>query len=183
MGSLALSAIEHVTRARYHFDRSESALADAASAYWLGGRELLAAKESAAHGEWLPLLEAEGISERTAQRAMRLASEYSDPQAVIAAGGALKALDAVANPTALSDLETATVADVPAGIDRHRWRRFTIPGYDQWVAGALAWGEDNGKPSPELADYEAPSSAEAAACVAFWTGRDAPRLDPMVWPG
>lgn len=56
------------------------------------GKCLIEAKEMLPHGEWLPwLAEKVGYSEKTAQNFMRLAREFSNPQA-IADLGATKAL-------------------------------------------------------------------------------------------
>ena len=62
------------------------------------GRCLNEAKDMLSHGEWLPWLnEQVGYSERTAQNFMRLAREFSNPQA-IADLGATKALKLLALP-------------------------------------------------------------------------------------
>ena len=88
---------------------------DAVGDYWAAGHRLILAKEQAAHGDWLPLLQAEDIAERTARRAMQFAREFDSFEAarnaVVAAGGIVRAL-----PPA----KTATVAEVvtPAGEDK-----------------------------------------------------------------
>lgn len=47
------------------------------------GRCLIEAKDMLRHGEWLPwLAEKVGYSEKTAQNFMRLAREFSNPQAI-----------------------------------------------------------------------------------------------------
>lgn len=62
------------------------------------GKCLIKAKEMLPHGEWLPwLAEKVGYSEKTAQNFMRLAREFSNPQA-IADLGATKALKLLALP-------------------------------------------------------------------------------------
>lgn len=62
------------------------------------GRCLIEAKDMLPHGEWLPwLAEKVGYSEKTAQNFMRLAREFSNPQA-IADLGATKALKLLALP-------------------------------------------------------------------------------------
>lgn len=62
------------------------------------GRCLIEAKDMLRHGEWLPwLAEKVGYSEKTAQNFMRLAREFSNPQA-IADLGATKALKLLALP-------------------------------------------------------------------------------------
>ena len=62
------------------------------------GRCLIEAKDMLPHGEWLPwLAEKVGYSEKTAQNFMRLAREFSIPQA-IADLGATKALKLLALP-------------------------------------------------------------------------------------
>ena len=62
------------------------------------GRCLIEAKDMLPHGEWLPwLTEKVGYSEKTAQNFMRLAREFSNPQA-IADLGATKALKLLALP-------------------------------------------------------------------------------------
>lgn len=62
------------------------------------GRCLMEAKEQLPHGEWLPWLsEQVGYSEKTAQNFMRLAREFSNPQA-LADLGATKALALLALP-------------------------------------------------------------------------------------
>ena len=62
------------------------------------GRCLIDAKAMLSHGEWLPWLsERVGYSEKTAQNFMRLAREFSNPQA-IADLGATKALKLLALP-------------------------------------------------------------------------------------
>ena len=62
------------------------------------GRCLIEAKDMMPHGEWLPwLAEKVGYSEKTAQNFMRLAREFSNPQA-IADLGATKALKLLALP-------------------------------------------------------------------------------------
>ena len=62
------------------------------------GKCLIEAKEMLPHGEWLPwLAEKVGYSEKTAQNFMRLAREFSNPQA-IADLGATKALKLLALP-------------------------------------------------------------------------------------
>ena len=62
------------------------------------GRCLIEAKGMLPHGEWLPwLAEKVGYSEKTAQNFMRLAREFSNPQA-IADLGATKALKLLALP-------------------------------------------------------------------------------------
>lgn len=59
---------------------------------------LIEAKDMLPHGEWLPwLAEKVGYSEKTAQNFMRLAREFSNPQA-IADLGATKALKLLALP-------------------------------------------------------------------------------------
>lgn len=63
------------------------------------GRCLIEAKEMLPHGEWLPwLAEKVGYSQKTAQNFMRLAREFSNPQA-LADLGATKALKLLALPT------------------------------------------------------------------------------------
>ncbi|MEQ2454938.1 DUF3102 domain-containing protein [Flavonifractor hominis] len=62
------------------------------------GKCLIEAKDMLPHGEWLPwLAEKVGYSEKTAQNFMRLAREFSNPQA-IADLGATKALKLLALP-------------------------------------------------------------------------------------
>ena len=62
------------------------------------GKCLIEAKDMLSHGEWLPwLAEKVGYSEKTAQNFMRLAREFSNPQA-IADLGATKALKLLALP-------------------------------------------------------------------------------------
>ena len=62
------------------------------------GRGLLEAKSMLPHGEWLPWLNTRiGYSEKTAQNFMRLAREFSNPQA-LADLGATKALALLALP-------------------------------------------------------------------------------------
>lgn len=62
------------------------------------GRCLIEAKDMLPHGEWLPwLAEKVGYSEKTAQNFMRLAREFSNPQA-LADLGATKALKLLALP-------------------------------------------------------------------------------------
>ena len=62
------------------------------------GRCLIEAKEQLPHGEWLPWLsEQVGYAEKTAQNFMRLAREFSNPQA-LADLGATKALALLALP-------------------------------------------------------------------------------------
>ena len=62
------------------------------------GRCLIEAKDMLPHGEWLPWLsEKVGYSEKTAQNFMRLAREFSNPQA-LADLGATKALKLLALP-------------------------------------------------------------------------------------
>lgn len=62
------------------------------------GRCLIEAKEMLPHGEWLPwLAEKVGYSQKTAQNFMRLAREFSNPQA-LADLGATKALKLLALP-------------------------------------------------------------------------------------
>lgn len=62
------------------------------------GRCLIEAKEQLSHGEWLPWLsEQVGYAEKTAQNFMRLAREFSNPQA-LADLGATKALALLALP-------------------------------------------------------------------------------------
>ena len=62
------------------------------------GRCLIEAKEMLPHGEWLPwLAENVGYSQKTAQNFMRLAREFSNPQA-LADLGATKALKLLALP-------------------------------------------------------------------------------------
>lgn len=82
---------------------------DAVGDYWAAGHRLILAKELAGHGEWLPLLEAEGIVGRTARRAMQFANKFDSfeaaREAVAAEGGIVRALPP---PTKL-----ATVAKMP----------------------------------------------------------------------
>lgn len=62
------------------------------------GRCLIEAKDQLSHGEWLPWLsEQVGYAEKTAQNFMRLAREFSNPQA-LADLGATKALALLALP-------------------------------------------------------------------------------------
>ena len=62
------------------------------------GRGLLEAKSMLPHGEWLPWINTRiGYSEKTAQNFMRLAREFSNPQA-LADLGATKALALLALP-------------------------------------------------------------------------------------
>ena len=62
------------------------------------GRCLIEAKEKLPHGEWLPWLnEQVDLSERTAQKFMKLAREWSNPN-TLAGGGASKALMLLAVP-------------------------------------------------------------------------------------
>ena len=63
------------------------------------GNCLIEAKSMLLHGEWLPWLNSKvGYSEKTAQNFMRLAREFSNPQA-LADLGATKALALLALPT------------------------------------------------------------------------------------
>lgn len=72
------------------------------------GRCLNEAKDMLPHGEWLPwLAEKVGYSEKTAQNFMRLAREFSNPQA-LADLGATKALKLLALPKEEREQFTAT---------------------------------------------------------------------------
>lgn len=77
------------------------------------GRRLIEAKEMLTHGEWLPWLsEQVDISERTAQKFMRLAREWSNPN-TLADLGASKALMLLALP----EEERDAMAEDPQVID------------------------------------------------------------------
>lgn len=76
------------------------------------GQRLTEAKEMLPHGEWLPwLTERVDFSERTAQNFMRLAREWSNPQA-LADLGATKALTLLALPEAERDAFIAETHEV-----------------------------------------------------------------------
>lgn len=71
---------------------------DAGNAILGIGQRLIEAKAMLSHGEWLPwLTERVEFSERQAQRFMRLAQEWADPQALVALGST-KALTLLALP-------------------------------------------------------------------------------------
>lgn len=80
------------------------------------GRCLTEAKQAIPHGEWLPWLnERVELSERAAQRFMRLSREWSNPTA-LSALGATKALALLALPADERDqfIETHNVVDMSA---------------------------------------------------------------------
>lgn len=171
MTDLALTAArEHVETAASHFQQANDRLQDAAAHYWLAGHELTKAKDAVAHGEWLPLLKAQRIPERTAQLAMKCARDYAaveDAQdAAFANGGITRALMPPANPKPASDLDGQPEVEV---IEPEPTRDDTLARLQPHVdSGAITENEageivDAGLEHTVLTGTMTPADAAAAA--------------------
>ena len=172
---LATTAQAHAAAAAWHLRRADERLKDAVAAYWRAGRELIEAKDKAGHGQWLPLLKAERIHERTARRAMQCARKFDTADdaylAALGAGGIARSLLPPKSDT-VSDLPVVEmpVLDVPDGISESRWLRWRVPGYDDFTRKAEALGY----PSP---GYVLPQPGEEEAAAAFHDEQGTPRLE------
>ena len=89
--------LQHLARTEH--ERFRRAEAESIDAYLACGRALIEAKDSAAHGEWLPWLEGAGIPERTARNMMAIARAGMKSETVSDLGGIKRALVALRKAT------------------------------------------------------------------------------------
>lgn len=113
---------------RDHLSRSAEAMLSA-------GRALIVARESMAHGDWIPFVERVGIDDRLARRMMQAAFKFSDDKTVKlieAAGNKTKLFELLvlddeeiaelANGGTVAGLELDDIAEMPASALRHALR-------------------------------------------------------------
>lgn len=72
-----------------HHQAAQDRTLEAVQAILSCGRELLIAREDAAHGDWEPFLESCGLNRTTAWRYMKVAQDYSDRDAQLMRGNNL----------------------------------------------------------------------------------------------
>ena len=157
---------------------------DAVGDYWAAGHRLILAKEQVQRGEWTPLLLAQGIAERTARRAMQFAREFESFEvarnAVIAAGGIVRALPAPL-PATVAGTVTPSVPPSPPSQTAPSAQRIEESGLAPHVESGDVTAEQREPPAAEPAPVaEPPAIDELAAAeqrvsdledeVRFWQG-------------
>ena len=166
-------------RIRQAQDRAKVASVEAVEQSIEAGQLLIEAKAECRHGDWLPFLEMTGVSERQAQRLMKLARSGLKPDAVSDLGGVTAALASLAEkkvaepdddiwrwaedrtngPLSVSDLEMG-------------WRWFAaklmrLAGVDMLTVFAITVGDEFCLPTERLlADDDIKSSFSLMAEVA-----------------
>jgi hypothetical protein len=146
------------------------------------GKLLLEAKAEVKHGEWLPWLATTGISARTAQRYMQLASLPAEKSDTVAHLGVKAALAEIARRPSVIDflheldemIDELAALQPPADKNSIEYGVCLAKRLQLWGGDVLLYGEEGGRNRPGIIEALVAVRKAEIQQIGEWLGLDVP---------